>query len=750
MPPPEIPAESRPTEASPPSSDNPDSSQQQDSSSNTTPAELPQVSIPAVDRSSDSVLDAAIDTSVEDTTAPSTVPPVVESQESDIRDAAPPVHETPAQTEREPELPPASADSRTNGVLPTPVEPFETTSAADLNSSSSDPALSQLTIKEEATEQFPKTSSDLNTDVDMHAEPFIPAAPAPEQHAIKTEPSLLAAPAPEQQDTEMADASPTFTKVAREREDDDMEIEPSAKRTKTDDEGDSQEQPAPGTPAGPQNGEPAAVKPDSNPITPYETKEIIKVLKNILRTNDGKNFRGAVATLWPQFAESYNAKVPNPTDLSIIETNVREGRYPTWGAFRADVQLVAGNALLFNGENHAITKAGEAVRNSIFNKTAGIPSEPVVVPKVPRKQAKRSTPQAESTPRAAARRPSRSAGTGPATGTPTQTFALDPSTSTPLIRRDSTKGEGGRPKREIHPPKNKDLPYSVRPKARKYAAEIKFCEDTLNEMKKPKHSAFASAFYVPVDPVALNIPNYFTTIKNPMDLSTISKKLQAGVYQRAKDFEADVRLIFSNCYKFNPVGNPVREMGKQLEAVFDEKWSVKQSWVADNTAAAPSASPTGSEEEDSEEEDETEQAPPSSAVAALSARLIEEQTKLITLMSAKNPDQGLIQMQQDMVALVQSRIADSAKTAAPSKKAPKKAKAPKGAKKPAPKKAAGGSSKKGAANRNKYMGTLEKEVISSGLASLPDDVAENVLEMIKNDKPDVDVSLPAQLTRSIY
>jgi len=752
MPPPEIPAESHPTEASPPSSDNPDSSQQQDSSNNTTPAELPQVSIPAVDRSADSVLDAAIDISVEDTTALSTIPPVVESQESDIRDTAPPVQETPAATETEAELPLTSPDSRTNGVLPTPVEPSENASAADLYSSS-DPALSQLTIKEEAptqptaTEHLPKMSSDLNTDVDMYAEPSPQAAPVLEQQDVKTEPALPTAPALEQHDTEMADASPTFTKVAREREDDDMEIEPSAKRTKTDDEGDSQEQPAPGTPAGPQNGAPAAIKPDSNPITPYETKEIIKVLKNVLRTNDGKNFRGAVATLWPQFAESYNAKVPNPTDLSIIETKVREGSYPSWGAFKADVQLVAGNALLFNGENHAITKAGEAVRNSIFNKTAGIPSEPVVVPKVPRKQAKRSTPQAESTPRAAARRPSRSAGTGPITGTPSQTFALDPSTSTPLIRRDSTKGEGGRPKREIHPPKNKDLPYSVRPKARKYAAEIKFCEDTLNEMKKPKHSAFASAFYVPVDPVALNIPNYFTTIKNPMDLSTVTKKLQAGVYQRAKDFEADVRLIFSNCYKFNPVGNPVREMGRQLEAVFDEKWKVKQSWVADNTAAAPSASPSGSEDEDSEEEEETEQAPPSSAVAALSSRLIEEQTKLITLMSAKNPDQGLIQMQQDMVALVQSRIADSAKAAAPTKKAPKKTKAPKGAKKPAPKKpAAAGSSKKGAAKSNKYMGTLEKEVISNGLASLPDEVAESVLEMIKNDKPDVDVSLPAQVT----
>lgn len=736
MPPPEVPAESRAPEATPSSSDNLDSSEQPDSS-NATPAELPQVSGPAVDWSADSVQEAAIDTSVEDTFALTSVPPVIDSQESDIRDLAPPAPAAPAETK--PELPPTTQDSQTNGVLPAPVETSANTSTLDSNASS-DPALSQLTIKEEAPAQsitageLPNPSTDLNSDVVMHTESALPPATAP-------------VPAAEQTDTEMADSSFTFTKVAREREDDDMEIEPSAKRTKTDDEGDSQEQAAPGTPSTPQSAEPVPVKPDTNTITPHETKEIIKVLKNVLRTNDGKNFRAPVSVLWPNFAEAYNAKVPNPVHLGAIETKVRDGQYPTWGAFRADVQLIADNALLFNGENHLITKAGEAVRNSIITKTAGIPAEPVVVPKIARKPAKRSTPQAESTPRAAARRPSRSAGSGPAAGTTSQTFALDPSTSTPLIRRDSTKGEGGRPKREIHPPKNKDLPYSVRPKSRKFAAEMKFCEDTLNEMKKPKHAAFASAFYVPVDPVALNIPNYFTTIKNPMDLSTVTKKLQAGDYPRAKDFEADVRLIFSNCYKFNPVGNPVREMGKKLEAVFEEKWSVKQSWVADNTAAAHSASPSGSEDEESDEEEEAEQVVQSTAAAALAQRLIEEQTKLITLMSAKNPDQAMIQMQQDLVALVQSRVDQSAKTiAAAGKKAPKKQKAPKGAKKPASKKAAGGASKKGGASRQRYLGTLEKETISAGLASLPDDVAESVLEMIKNDKPDVDVSRNGQLT----
>jgi bromodomain-containing factor 1 len=41
------------------------------------------------------------------------------------------------------------------------------------------------------------------------------------------------------------------------------------------------------------------------------------------------------------------------------------------------------------------------------------------------------------------------------------------------------------------------------------------------------------------------------------------------------------------------------------------------------------------------------------------------------------------------------------------------------------------------------MGTLEKETISNGLMSLPDDVSGTVLDMIKADQPDVDVSSPS-------
>jgi hypothetical protein len=59
-------------------------------------------------------------------------------------------------------------------------------------------------------------------------------------------------------------------------------------------------------------------------------------------------------------------------------------------------------------------------------------------------------------------------------------------------------------------------------------------------------------FRMPVDPIALNIPQYAEIVKNPMDFSTIKSKLQE--YGNIEAFLDDVRLIFSNCYLFNPPG----------------------------------------------------------------------------------------------------------------------------------------------------------------------------------------------------
>lgn len=55
-------------------------------------------------------------------------------------------------------------------------------------------------------------------------------------------------------------------------------------------------------------------------------------------------------------------------------------------------------------------------------------------------------------------------------------------------------------------------------------------------------------FRQPVDPQLLQIPDYFDIVKNPMDLSTIKRKLDTGQYQDPWQYVDDVWLMFDNAW----------------------------------------------------------------------------------------------------------------------------------------------------------------------------------------------------------
>jgi hypothetical protein len=60
-------------------------------------------------------------------------------------------------------------------------------------------------------------------------------------------------------------------------------------------------------------------------------------------------------------------------------------------------------------------------------------------------------------------------------------------------------------------------------------------------------------FHKPVDPVELGIPDYFDIIKNPMDFSTIKKRLNNSNYTNFNEFCKDINLVFNNCILYNGV-----------------------------------------------------------------------------------------------------------------------------------------------------------------------------------------------------
>lgn len=73
-------------------------------------------------------------------------------------------------------------------------------------------------------------------------------------------------------------------------------------------------------------------------------------------------------------------------------------------------------------------------------------------------------------------------------------------------------------------------------------------------------------FNQPVDPVALNIPDYLDVVKQPMDLGTVLKNLDAGEYEDGQELLADVALVWGNCLLYNPPEHPICQWARELSA----------------------------------------------------------------------------------------------------------------------------------------------------------------------------------------
>jgi len=70
-------------------------------------------------------------------------------------------------------------------------------------------------------------------------------------------------------------------------------------------------------------------------------------------------------------------------------------------------------------------------------------------------------------------------------------------------------------------------------------------------LKRFMENPMLDAFLEPVDWEAYGLLDYPDMIKTPMDLGTIQEKLEAGKYTSVSQFEADMRLVWSNCMTYN-------------------------------------------------------------------------------------------------------------------------------------------------------------------------------------------------------
>ena len=58
-----------------------------------------------------------------------------------------------------------------------------------------------------------------------------------------------------------------------------------------------------------------------------------------------------------------------------------------------------------------------------------------------------------------------------------------------------------------------------------------------------------------------------------MDLGTVKAKLNERRYRGPEDFASDVRLVFTNCYTYNPPEHDVVGMARKLQDVFEMRYA---------------------------------------------------------------------------------------------------------------------------------------------------------------------------------
>ncbi len=79
-----------------------------------------------------------------------------------------------------------------------------------------------------------------------------------------------------------------------------------------------------------------------------------------------------------------------------------------------------------------------------------------------------------------------------------------------------------------------------------------------------------------------------------MDLGLVRRNIDAGVYPSIQDAANDIRLIWSNCLKYNEDGSDFSKIAKRLSKIFEEKLRnmVKDLKIDVQTSLVPGASVT--------------------------------------------------------------------------------------------------------------------------------------------------------------
>lgn len=252
----------------------------------------------------------------------------------------------------------------------------------------------------------------------------------------------------------------------------------------------------------------------TNPPEPNFLEKGVKMIDTLRDTPWSQGFLYPVVEAYPDIAESYLRIIKHPMDLSTVEEKLRAGRYRNDPRkLDQDIQLIFKNCLTYNQEFSGVYKSAKQLerlylRNALPSLYTDLGLE-----------------------------------------MPPWVAAMKQKLDLEAADTDVADSMGG--------------DAALLPQLTEL---LKRCRTIVNHLSKKTPATW---FRNPVDPIRDNAPNYFDIIKHPMDLSTVRKNLDAGVYPTVQAFVQDMRLIFVNAYRYNGKDTLPGRDAVTLEKAFD-------------------------------------------------------------------------------------------------------------------------------------------------------------------------------------
>ncbi|KAF3761035.1 hypothetical protein M406DRAFT_73479 [Cryphonectria parasitica EP155] len=102
------------------------------------------------------------------------------------------------------------------------------------------------------------------------------------------------------------------------------------------------------------------------PITTYQIFELWRILRQVARTEHGREFWPPAREMWPAQWSRHAHRVAEPVDMSTMRKKLFRRAYASMGAFRSDVDRLRDNAERFFGEGAEVAMAARRTVDDIY------------------------------------------------------------------------------------------------------------------------------------------------------------------------------------------------------------------------------------------------------------------------------------------------------------------------------------------------------------------------------------------------